>query len=466
MRPSVRFKRISVAGLFFILASAAAVRAEPSPPGPARRDVTGPANAMTAAEAREIVTRAYRDVLRRDPDPSGMGAFVHQLVDERKSEAWVRSAIAHSQEARDRARQRRRRALVIGVVMGTLCVAVAATFMLVRRLVNSAQLQALLADRALCRRLLLTNLALLLTGVFVVVGAFEWGMRRAHGNYDFFHVGRESPDFRQGREDIPRVFTPDPDLGFRPICGETGYYNAYGTQQNNYDIRKRSGVTRLLFIGDSVTAQGRVIGALKSLYGDKKFEYWNAGVESYSTVQEVGFYRKFNRPIQPDHVILTMVVNDMETTPLAFMSEGKLVMVAPNLPRSHVNPWLFRYSYIYRQFVSYRVSCNSREFERGIRDELIGSLASLRDELQSGRVKFTVLVLPLLAPPETYPEIAAKHRNFLRIVSGLNIRHFNLAAPVAAAIAALGQPDDKIHPTAGMARYLAGYLKDEGLFEE
>lgn len=466
MKPPLMFMRISVAWLFLILAVAAPGRTEPSPQGPASRDAPGPANAMTAAEAREIVTRAYRDVLRRDPDPSGMAAFVQHLVEERKSEAWVRNAIANSREAKNRARQRRRRALVIGVVAVVLCVAVAAMFMLVRRLVRSPQLRAVLADRALFRRLLLTNLALLVTGVLVVVGAFEWGMRRAHGKYDFFHVGRESPDFRQGREEIPRVFTPDPDLGFRPTCGESSYYNAYGTQQNSYDIKKRPGVTRLLFIGDSVTAQGRVIGALKSLYGEEKFEYWNAGVESYSTVQEVGFYRKFNRPIKPDHVILTMVVNDMETTPLAFMSEGKLVMVAPNLPRSHVNPWLFRYSYIYRQFISYRVSCNSREFERGIRNELIDSLASLRDELRSDNVKFTVLVLPLLAPPGSYPEIAAKHRNFLRIVSGLNIRHFNLADPVAAAVDALGQPDDKIHPTAGIARYLAEYLKEKGLLEE
>lgn len=430
-------------------------------------DSLGGASQSTAiTEARRIVTGAYREILHRDPDRSGLETYVRLLVEEHKGEAWIRDSISNSREARNMARERKRRIWTIVFSVGAAGIISAVLYFAVRKSTKSKWLRNVVTDPVRCKNLILVNLALLVAGVAVVIGAFEWSMRKSHGKYDFFQVGRESPDFREGRKDTPIVFMPDSDLGFRPVCGESKYYNSYGTLQNHYELTKRPGVTRLLFIGDSVTHRSQIINALKTIYGVERYEYWNAGVESYNTVQEVGFYRKFNRPIKPDHVILTMVINDMETTPLAFMSEGRLVMVAPNLPRTQINEWLFLHSFVYRQLISWRVKSHDKAFAKSIRNEFIDSLRLLRDELQASNIKFTVLDLPLLAPPQEDPGVTALHRDFENILSNLNIRHFDLAEPFAAAISASTFQDDKIHPTADMGRYLARYLKEKKLLDE
>jgi hypothetical protein len=315
-------------------------------------------------------------------------------------------------------------------------------------------------------RIILINTALLLAGLTLILGGFEWRLRMLHGKYDFFNVAVENRNFREGVQDVlQKTFTSDPELGFRPTLGPTNEYNQYGTLQNAYDIKKRLGVKRLLFIGDSVTHRAKLVMALESLYGDEHFEYWNAGVEGYNTVQEVGFYRKYNHAIEPDHVILTMVVNDLETTPLLFMSEGKFVLIAPNLPRSEVNGWLFKYSFLYRRLVSRRVSRQADKFRLQIRNELIDSLRTLRDELRHDNIGFSILVLPLLAPADADPHATATHRDFVSIASSLNIRCFDLAAPVADALRTMPVPDDLLHPAYEMAQPVARYLWQNRLLD-
>jgi hypothetical protein len=80
----------------------------------------------------------------------------------------------------------------------------------------------------------------------------------------------------------------------------------------------------------------------------QRLEYWNAGVESFNTVQEVALYRGYNTAIETDHVVLTFHMNDLETTPVAFLDEaGRLVVYALHQPATRVNAWLFEMSYLY-----------------------------------------------------------------------------------------------------------------------
>ena len=189
------------------------------------------------------------------------------------------------------------------------------------------------------------------------------------------------------------IFTVDPEFGFRPIFGN-GLYNEYGTKANNYSIEKPPGVTRLLFIGDSVTHRAKIVDALKDIYGEADFEYWNAGVESYNTVQEVNYYKRYNAAIKPDHVILTFHLNDFETTPIAFENEGDgLIVYAPNKPMRDLNPWLFKYSSLYRFLI--RLTDDTGDDRAGIVAEAEDSLLELRDLLAVDDIDFTVLVLPV-----------------------------------------------------------------------
>lgn len=53
-------------------------------------------------EARQIVRQAYRDVLRREPDASGLRQYVSAMLYEGWSEADVRRSLVNSREYRQR----------------------------------------------------------------------------------------------------------------------------------------------------------------------------------------------------------------------------------------------------------------------------------------------------------------------------------------------------------------------------
>ena len=53
-------------------------------------------------EARQIVRQAYRDILRREPDASGMRQYVNAMLHEGWSEVDVRRSLANSREYRQR----------------------------------------------------------------------------------------------------------------------------------------------------------------------------------------------------------------------------------------------------------------------------------------------------------------------------------------------------------------------------
>ena len=164
-----------------------------------------------------------------------------------------------------------------------------------------------------------------------------------------------------------------------------------------YAAAKPPGVNRLLFIGDSVTHRGQIVEALRAVYGSQKYEYWNAGVESFNTVQEVEYYRRFNRAINPDHVILTFHLNDFETTPVAFReADGTLVVFAPNWPVRRLNPWLFQHSYTYRYWLGLVTPKKTARSE--IIAEVRASLTDLQRMVGVDRARLTVLVLPILRP--------------------------------------------------------------------
>ena len=76
---------------------------------------------------------------------------------------------------------------------------------------------------------------------------------------------------------LPLTF--DPELGFRPVLGDAKY-NVDGTRVNRYLSKKPPEACRILFLGDSATARGKMIAALEAVYGEEPFEYWNAGVEA------------------------------------------------------------------------------------------------------------------------------------------------------------------------------------------
>jgi hypothetical protein len=273
------------------------------------------------------------------------------------------------------------------------------------------------------------------------------------------------------QRDLSKTFTVDPAFGFRPVL-ENNYsgYSRYGTINNDYSIQKKPGVTRLLFMGDSVTGRGKIIYALRRLYGEDNFEYWNAGVESFNTVQEVNYYKKYNSHIKPDHVILTFHNNDFETTPVAFADGShKIYLYAPNKPLQSLNPWLLKNSHLYRLIVG--ITLFGKKQKDTIADEVRNSLEELRDILKHEHIAFTVIIHPVLKPYNQWRDQEKySQTKITQILNELQIRYFDLYAISEKAIKenvhVQDGDGDILHPSGELSALFAQYLFEKELLNQ
>ena len=317
--------------------------------------------------------------------------------------------------------------------------------------------------------LLLINLLVAgLSSALLILGVEVF--HRFKAPYRAFGGAYELTQFRQGVPDGLSTFVVDPNFGFRPVLGD-GPYTRFGTLANSYAAAKPPGVSRLLFIGDSVTHRGHIVDALRAEYGSQQYEYWNAGVESFNTVQEVKYYRRFNRPLHPDHVILTFHLNDFETTPVAFRdADGTLVVFAPNWPVRRLNLWLFQHSYTYRYWLGLVTPKKTARSE--IIEEVRASLADLQRVVAVDGARLTLLVLPILQPVSDWkPEYREYRRLILGILESLRVRYFDLLEPLNEALAdgaVVAETGDNLfwHPSRDMASYFAKYLRTQHFLDE
>ena len=240
-------------------------------------------------------------------------------------------------------------------------------------------------------------------------------------------------------------------------------------------MAKPDSVERVLYIGDSVTHRGRIVGALKALYGDAHYEHWNAGVESFNTVQEVEYYRSYNRAIRPDHIVLTLHNNDFGITPVAFLnSDGQPVVYSLGGARFRVNKTLLQHSSIYQLILRYRLILSatlqkdddSVLFEGQVRE----ALAELRGLAHEDGARLTVLVLPILEAQEDWT--ASERRNHdtaIRLLEALGIRYFDLLEPLEDALERGIETNEKAgdswHPGDEVAQVFAGHLLRRQLLE-
>ena len=260
-----------------------------------------------------------------------------------------------------------------------------------------------------------------------------------------------------------RALELDDELGFMPRIGENQYYGLYGCLQNQYDVNDRGGRRRLLFIGDSVTHRGKIVDALRERYGDEDYEYWNAGVESFNTVQELALYRRFNRQIRPDHVILTFHNNDFLQTPVAYRHEGQLHLGVPLSGSS--SRWLLKNSALYRTYVLLTTSRTLVETE-----EVEQSLTELKEAVEADGAKLSVVLLPIIAPSEKWKGLEKQSREYsLQILASLELPVFDLLGTLEKAISDGVEveeiPGDIWHPSQELADRFGAFLVEEGLLD-
>lgn len=252
-------------------------------------------------------------------------------------------------------------------------------------------------------------------------------------------------------------FMADDECGYLPKP-DSIEYNRFGCMHNDYDgAIKPPHKKRILFAGDSVTHRGRLIAALRQLYGEEDYEYWNAGVESFNTRQELVLYRRYNSTISPDQVILTFHNNDFMLTPLVFAENGNLRILTPTAQRETIHPWWFENSTFYRYLLGRRGSQYQPQ-------EVRQSLAEFRDLTASQGVDFRVIVLPIFKPVAQWDKNEMWSRQqTLAILQELKIPHYDMLGVLERLLEqgseVQEQPGDNWHPNDEACRAFANDLK-------
>lgn len=252
-------------------------------------------------------------------------------------------------------------------------------------------------------------------------------------------------------------FEENAECGYLPIVG-LGEYGPHGCLKNEYDLDNPK-APRILFVGDSVTHRARIINALKKLYGEDTFEYWNAGVESFNTMQEWVLFREHNQAINPDHVVLTFHNNDFRATPMVVRERGQIKIYQPGLD---INPWLFKKSYVYRW--AWPKGDDTEMREQQVKEGLKGFKTALADQ----QIRFTVILHPMLKPYSEWneDEIASREKS-LQYFKELDLEVIDLLPVMEKAIAdgvnLTEAPEDYLHPSDELSERFAEEVKRQGL---
>ncbi|MBX3169254.1 MAG: hypothetical protein KF760_17745 [Candidatus Eremiobacteraeota bacterium] len=264
-------------------------------------------------------------------------------------------------------------------------------------------------------------------------------------------------------------FQADPECGYIPVLGNAAY-DRFGCRVDRYDekgrrLPDRDGSQprqgkRILFVGDSVTRRGRIQDALEKHYGKQDYEYWNAGVESFNTMQELVFYRRVNSQLKPDQVILTFHNNDFQDTPLVFRENGELQIHFMRRDGQHINAWLFSHSYLYRWLTGLSLGNLDRARQRAAVKE---ALAGFRQITSQQKVPFSVILLPILKPYEQWTNKEKWSRqNALELLKEEGITTYDLFPDMEAALKEgvdlPESPGDSWHPGVAAAEHFARYL--------
>jgi hypothetical protein len=264
------------------------------------------------------------------------------------------------------------------------------------------------------------------------------------------------------------AYQADDFLGFRPVLGGRDH-DTHGALRNDYTLAKRPGVRRLLFLGDSVARRGQLQAGLELELG-AACEYWNAGIEGYSTLQELEYYRRYLAGIQADHVVLVFHLNDFVTTPVTLRDGERIISVRERRKVRRPVTWLWELSYLYRLALQLDFAFQtpeSRVTEQESRAEVFGALLELAELVRARGADFSVVVFPWLLPEARWqPSLPAKHADTLALLEQHGIRHHSFREELAQAIAEgeefQEKPRDPQHPSAAFGHRMARAMLARG----
>ncbi|WP_449246806.1 SGNH/GDSL hydrolase family protein [Desulfarculus baarsii] len=259
----------------------------------------------------------------------------------------------------------------------------------------------------------------------------------------------------------------DEEIGYQPLLGPGFPYSEHGALHNGYDPVKRPGLTRVLFLGDSICALGFLTEYCKEIAGLANYDYWTMGVYGYSTRQELIYFQRNGLKLRPDVVILEFCLNDWDGTPVVLKDEGGYTVIANTyVGAQHISYWLYKHSTLYRVYVSLKASFTNRA---SLQDDVRENIALLQRLSRQHGFALRVVVYPELEKLTLWPENFRRQRaDILKILDELGIEHYDVAPMMDRQLQrhsrdwARLEPTDHFHPSRALSRLIAEEVVERG----
>ena len=130
-------------------------------------------------------------------------------------------------------------------------------------------------------------------------------------------------------------------LGYVPVAN-SGRFNSYGHLGPAYPRKKKEGLQRIVFVGDSVTegigvAENKRFTALLEQFMSPKYEVINLAVRGYNFLQSAEYLKEVGLSFSPDIVIFGITFNDL------FSDSGELKDLANKVLQSKQSTFYWAY---------------------------------------------------------------------------------------------------------------------------
>ncbi len=194
---------------------------------------------------------------------------------------------------------------------------------------------------------------LLMAGTGIGLGIGELGFR-VLGDGLSGSPGRQPEVLVHRASDNPKlVYQPAPDAE-NDYLGMVHRINRAGFRDREFSAEKTAGVTRILFLGDSVvygwgleaeeTIPKQIERAIRR--AGQSGEVLNFGVSGYEAEQAVEFFKELGQEFAPDVVLLGYTLNDSGTGSFELRRFFEMTPLTIKVPRPdrRLLDWLYRHS--------------------------------------------------------------------------------------------------------------------------
>ena len=303
-------------------------------------------HASSEEDTREIIERAYLEILEREPDARGLKTYERHLAEEGKDEVWLRDVLRNSSEGFQIAKKRKKRVAIGGCLVGAVLLIIIIT------------LKRSDSSKEVCFKLL----SILMAAVFACL-VFEITLRvksrrdAARNMEAWTKMGDSSAPADNAAVHLQHMIrmSPNPSIvydlfpdmsvrfmggrvhtdaqGFRVTPGSTNHLDAF----------------RIVGLGDSVlfgwgvddaeTYLSRLVGPISQELDGRPVHVLNTSVPGYNTVMELETLKTKALQYSPNLVLIHYTENDLYLPNFIPKEDGEV-----RLTKSHLLAALSQWS--------------------------------------------------------------------------------------------------------------------------